>query len=76
MPFGMFTRSVGHDSSLALVAIRPTAQACVACLLFLAPEAGISVAGSCMDVYRLAYEQARASLEPSRFQVMLQPCWN
>jgi hypothetical protein len=74
MLFGMFTRSVGHDSSLALVAIRPTAQACVAC--FLVPEAGFSVAGSCMDVYRLAYEQAHASLEPSRFQVMLQPCWN
>lgn len=74
MPFGLYTRSVYPDFSLALVATSPSAQACVAG--FLVPESGISVPGAWMEVYRRAYDQARASLEPSRFQVMLQPCWN
>lgn len=74
MSLGLFTRSNDQNFSLAHVATGPAAQACVAC--FLAPESGTSVPGTWMEVYRLAYEQARASLEPSRFQVMLQPCWN
>ena len=74
MPFGLFMRSVGHGLSLAPMATSPTAQAGVAC--FLAPEAGISAPEVWTDIYRLAYEQARAALEPSRLQAMLQPCMN
>lgn len=74
MPNELFTRSVGHVFPMGLVSTTPNTQACVACYLAIQP--GISAPGSWMDVYRLAYEQARAALEPSRFQVMLQPGWN
>jgi hypothetical protein len=74
MPFGLFTSSNGHDFSLAQLATSQTAQACVAC--FLAPEGGMPVPGTWMDVYRLAYDRSRASLGPSRIQAMLEPCWN
>ena len=74
MPIGLFTRSFSHDLSLALVATSPAAQACVSC--FLTAEAGAVVPAVWMDVYKVAYEQARASLAPSRFQVMLQPSLN
>jgi hypothetical protein len=74
MPIGPFTQSLGHDLSLALVATSPAAQACVSC--FLTAEAGAVVPAVWMDVYKLAYEKARAALVPSRFQVMLQPCMN
>ena len=74
MPIGLFPPCVGHVFSLAHVATSPAAQACVAC--FLAPEAGKSVPEVWAGVYRLAYEQARASLGPSRFQAMLQPSLN
>jgi hypothetical protein len=74
MLYGPYARSTRHDISLTSVATSPTAQAFVACLI--TAESGVSVPGAWLDVYRRAYEQARASLEPSRFQVMLQPCWN
>jgi hypothetical protein len=74
MPYGLHTRASGHDISLALMASSPNAQACVAG--FLAPQSAMSVPEAWVDVYRRAYEQARASLEPSRFQVMLEPRWN
>ena len=74
MPLVLFTRAADYDFSLALVATNSAAQACVAC--FLAPEAGMTVPGTWMNVYKLAYEQARAALEPSRFQIMIQPRWN
>ena len=74
MPYELYTRSGGHNVSLALVASSPAAQICVAC--FLAPDSGIAVPEAWKDVYRWAYEQARAALEPSRLQIMLQPCWN
>jgi hypothetical protein len=74
MPIGLFARSVGLNASLALVATSPTAQACVAS--FLASEGGYLVPAVWADVYKLAYEQACASLAPSRFQAMTQPCMN
>jgi len=74
MPYGQFTRIVGHDVPLAIVATCPSAQPCVACIL--APEARVPVPSAWVNVYRLAYEQAKAALEPSRFQVMLEPRWN
>jgi len=74
MPIGPFTRALGHDLSLALVATSPAAQACVCS--FLTPEAGAAVPAVWTDIYKLAYEQARAALAPSRFQVMLQPSLN
>jgi len=74
MHYGLFARSVGHNASLALVATSPVAQACVAS--FLASEGGYLVPAVWTDVYKLAYEQALASLAPSRFQVMLEPCMN
>jgi hypothetical protein len=74
MPYGLHSRPAGHDVSLALVVVSPAVQACVAG--FVASGLGMNTPAGWMDAYRLAYEQARAALEPSRFQVMLQPCWN
>jgi hypothetical protein len=74
MPISLFTLSAGHNASLALMATSPAAQACVSCFLTL--EAGATIPAVWTDVYKLAYEQACASLAPSRFQVMLQPCMN
>lgn len=74
MPSELFMRSVGQVFPQGLVFTAPNAQAYVACLV--ATQPGISALGSWLDVYRLAFEQARAALEPSRFQIMLQPGWN
>ncbi|MGO9598720.1 MAG: hypothetical protein ACLP7Q_12095 [Isosphaeraceae bacterium] len=74
MPIGPFTRSVGRDLSLAQVAASLVAQAHLSC--FLTPEAACAVPAAWTSVYKLAYEKAVASLAPSRFQVMLQPCMN
>ncbi len=74
MPYGLYTRSIGQAVSLALMPTSPTTQAYVAC--FVTSAQGMSVPAEWIDVYRRAYEEARAALEPSRFQVMLQPCWN
>jgi hypothetical protein len=74
MPIGLFARSVGHNASLALVATSPAARTCVAS--FLPFGGGYLVPAMWTDVYKLAYEQACASLASSRFQVMLQPCMN
>ena len=74
MPSGLYTRSLGHGISLAFVTTSPAAQACVAALL--SPAAGGSVPEAWLGIYRRAYEQARAAVQPSRFQLMLQPSWN
>jgi hypothetical protein len=74
MPYELYMRSIGHGSSLAFLATGPMAQARVAGLL--ASESGTAMPGPWLEIYRRAYEQARASLEPSRFQLMLRPCWN
>jgi hypothetical protein len=74
MPFVLYTRSLGHGNSLASVTTSPAAQACVAALL--APDSGRSVPDAWQVIYRRAYEQARAAVQPSRFQLMLQPSWN
>jgi hypothetical protein len=74
MPYGPFLRTVGHHFPLALMATSTTAQVCPSC--FQAPDAGMSVPALWINVYKLAYEQARIALEPSRFQVVFQPCWN
>ena len=74
MPYGLDSRTFGYGYSLALVAASPTARANVA--VFLGPPSRTAFPGSWSEIYRQAYEQARATLTPSRFQVMLQPCWN
>jgi hypothetical protein len=74
MSFGLCARFIGHDLSLALVTTSPLAQACVAS--FLTSESGGSPQSMWMNVYRHAYEQTRAALAPSQFQLRLEPCWN
>jgi hypothetical protein len=74
MPISLFTLSTGHNASLAMVATSPAAQAYVSC--FVTGEAGAALPPAWTDVYKLAYEKARAALAPSRFQVMLEPCMN
>ena len=74
MSLGLFVRSVGHNASLTHVGSSQAAQACVAS--FMGYEAGISIPAVWTDIYKLAYEKACASLAPSRFQVMLEPCMN
>ncbi len=37
---------------------------------------GFVVAGPWAAIYRLAYERALAAQAPSRFQKMMEPCWN
>lgn len=37
---------------------------------------GFSVGDAWTHLYQLAYQQAQAALEPSRFQKALAPCWN
>ena len=74
MRYGLFKGSSGYDSSLALAAIMPASGALVACSPCF--EAGMPGAVIWTDVYMMAYEQARAALEPSRFQNLLKPSWN
>jgi hypothetical protein len=75
MSYGLFKDSPGYDSLLALVAILPACQTLAAS----GPAFGPAMPRleSCwMVLYRLAYEQARAALEPSRFQRLLEPSRN
>jgi hypothetical protein len=37
---------------------------------------GFAVCGPWAAIYRVAYERALAAATPSRFQRMLEPCWN
>lgn len=51
--------------------------AVVACGASFGPGAGgFTAGGGWTQVYQLAYRQAQAALEPSRFQKTLEPCWN
>jgi hypothetical protein len=59
---------------LALLVIAPGNRALLACPT--TQGAGITVDDCWTAVYRLAYEQARAALEPSRFQKLNSPSWN
>ena len=43
---------------------------------FGAANGGFAVSGPWAAIYRLAYERALATTTPSRFQRMLEPCWN
>ncbi len=74
MPLGLFVRSASHNASLAHAVNSQAVQACVAS--FMALEAGNSIPEAWTDIYKLAYEKACASLAPSRFQAMLEPCMN
>lgn len=74
MPLGLFVRSTGHNASLAHAVNSQAAQACVAS--FMVFKAGNSIPAVWTDIYKLAYEKACASLAPSRFQSMLEPCMN
>ena len=49
----------------------------VACgLSFKAAGGGFSAGDAWTQIYQVAYRQAQAALEPSRFQKALEPCWN
>jgi hypothetical protein len=71
-------------STTNLPAIAPAALAMttfpgtiVACAPGFTPAAGGFSAGEAWtQLYRFAYQQAQAALEPSRFQMRLSPCWN
>src|SRR5208283_1358489 len=74
MPYEFDRRFSSHNSSLPLVAMMPAAPVLSTCTP--AFEGGIASCGHWTAVYRLAYEQARAALAPSRFQEMIKPTWN
>jgi hypothetical protein len=74
MPLGLFVRSASHNAFLAHAVSSQAAQACAAS--FVAFGAGNSIPAVWTDIYKLAYEKACASLAPSRFQAMLEPCMN
>jgi len=74
MPYELDRRSSIHNSCLPLVAMMPPVSVLSTCTA--AFEGGIPSCGPWSAVYRLAYEQARAALAPSRFQEMIKPTWN
>jgi hypothetical protein len=74
MPFGLYTRTFLADPTLAQMTAYRAAQGRAIC--FLTPAAGFIVPEAWMDVYRRAYEEAQAALEPSRLQLLLQPSRN
>ena len=67
-------RSAIQNSGLPLVAMMPHGSVHASCTP--AFEGGLLSCGPWVAVYRLAYEQARATLAPSRFQEMIKPTWN
>ncbi|AMV37731.1 hypothetical protein [Planctomyces sp. SH-PL62] len=54
----------------------PSSTAPGAATWFAPAAGGFTVAGPWASIYRLAYQQALAAREPSRFQKMMEPCWN
>ncbi|WP_165252149.1 hypothetical protein [Paludisphaera soli] len=62
---------VSVSSSATSSASEPTAAA-----FFPTASGGFVVSGPWAAIYRLAYQQALAAREPSRFQKMMEPCWN
>jgi hypothetical protein len=74
MPYEFDRRSSSHNSYLPLVAMMPAVPVPSTCTP--AFDGGIPSSGPWTAVYRLAYEQARAALAPSRFQEMIKPTWN
>ena len=74
MPYELDRRSSDHNSYLPLVAMMSAVSVFSACP---SPFDGrIPNCGPWTEVYRLAYEQARAALTPSRFQEMIKPSRN
>jgi hypothetical protein len=75
MAYGLLRNSSGYDPSLALVAVLPADQSLFRGAPGFGP--GMPLLESWWPVlYRMAYEQARAALEPSRFQKLLEPSRN
>ncbi len=74
MPYELDRRSSNHNSHLPLVAMMPAVTVLSACTP--GCDSGIPSCGPWTAVYRLAYEQARAALAPSRFQALIKPAWN
>ena len=60
-----------HRPQVAMMPAVPVPSTCTPAF-----DGGIPSSGPWTAVYRLAYEQARAALAPSRFQEMIQPTWN
>lgn len=55
----------------------PPAQPIAATIPAFIPTAGgFAAVGPWAAIYRVAYERALAATTPSRFQRMLEPCWN
>jgi hypothetical protein len=74
MPYEFDRRSSSYNSYLPLVAMMPAVPVLTAGTP--AFDGGILSCGPWTAVYRLAYEQARAALAPSRFQELMKPSWN
>ena len=74
MPYELDRRFSSHNSYLPLVAMMPAVPVPSTCTP--AFDGGIPSCGPWTAVYRLAYEQARAALAPSRFQELIKPTWN
>jgi hypothetical protein len=74
MPYEFDGRSSSYNSYLPLVAMMPAVPVLTAGTP--AFDGGILSCGPWTAVYRLAYEQARAALAPSRFQELMKPSWN
>ncbi|WP_165231161.1 hypothetical protein [Aquisphaera insulae] len=70
------TSSLVESSRGSLEVAAPVVAAPMACGLMVGPGGSLAVSGAWAEIYRLAYEQARAALAPSWFQRMTQPSWN
>ena len=66
--------SVPTNPALAPAASTPTTGTVAGS--FAPVNGGFTVAGPWASIYRVAYERAVAATTPSRFQRMLEPCWN
>jgi len=62
--------------SVATDTIQPAASPVGDATWVQATAGGFAVAGPWAAVYRVAYLRAKAALEPSKFQKMMEPCWN
>ncbi|QEH32685.1 hypothetical protein OJF2_11640 [Aquisphaera giovannonii] len=73
----LIAASIVHESSPAFLSVpRLDAAGPMACPATMGPDGSLTIAGPWIEIYRLAYEQARAALTPSWFQRMTQPSWN
>ncbi len=66
-----------HSAPVSAFAVMGFSQTMNAEPTWLTPAAGgYAVCAVWTQIYRLAYQQAQAALQPSRFQKTLEPCWN